>query len=134
MKSALQKDFQHLCSSHHLVSPWFRQTAKTHCQTYRTLTPLCLSKHFVEMIFTTPGYCRHKTAPCFMAGKLGHGGTNWFHQKSLRETVSEKSVNLMIPTLSHESIDYIFSLSAILQGHSKHVELCFDTFGTDFFF
>lgn len=85
--------------------------------------PLRLSKHFVEMIFTTAGFCRHTTAPCFMTGKLGRGEMDWFPQKSLRETVSEQSVNLMIPTLSHESIGSVFSLSVILQGHSKHVEL-----------
>lgn len=95
--------------------------------------PLRLSKHFVEMIFTTAGYCRHTTAPCFMSGKLGHGETDRFHQKSLRKTLLEQSVNWMIPTLSHESIDYIFSLSVILRGHSKYFELCFDTFETDFF-
>lgn len=94
--------------------------------------PLRLSKHFVEMIFTT-GFCWHTAAPCFMTGKLGRGEMDWFPQKSLTETVSEQSVNWMIPTLSHESIDYVLSLSVILQGHSKHIELYFDTFETDLF-
>lgn len=105
--SALKKDFQHLLS---LLDSGKLQ--KTQCQPYRTLMPLCLPKNFVEMIITTAGYCRHTPAPCFMTGKLGHGEMDWFHQKSLRETVWEQSINLMIPTVSHESI--MFSLYLLL--------------------
>lgn len=70
--------------------------------------PLCIPEHFIEMIFTAAGYCRHTPAPCFMTGKLGHGEMDWFHQESLREMVSEQSLHLMIPAMSHESI--MFSL------------------------
>jgi len=51
------------------------------------------------------------------------------------KTVAEPSVNMMVSTLSLSWINWLYFLSLChLQGHSKHVELCFDTFETWLFY
>lgn len=101
---------------------------KAHCQPYRTLMQLRLSKHFVERIFATAVCCRHTTTPCYTTGKLSHDETKWLGQKSFSENngrAKRKPDGLNSVSIMNQLI--IFSLSVIFQGHSKHVEFCFDT-------
>lgn len=105
---------------------------KAHCQSHRTLIQLRSTNHFAEMVFTTAGCCRHTTIPCFTTGKLSHGETKWLGQESFSENSGRAKWSQLC--LYHGSIDYIFLLSVILQGHSKYVEFCFDTFAIWLFF
>lgn len=87
---------------------------KAHCQPYRTLTHLHLSKHFAGMIFTAAGYCRHTITPCFTIGKLSHGETRWLGQKSLRENSGKakgKPDGLRFVSVMNQLIIFSFSLS-----------------------
>lgn len=87
---------------------------KAHCQPYRTLTHLHLSKHFAGMIFTAAGYCRHTITPCFITGKLSHGETRWLGQKSLRENSGKakgKPDGLSFVSIMNQLIIFSLSLS-----------------------